>query len=40
MSEKEVHLCPLIGRTVIWENGKCSEDCKEDDCPIAMNKDK
>lgn len=26
----EVHICPLLMRTVIWEDGKCTDDCSED----------
>ena len=29
----EVHICPILMRTVIWEDGKCAEECNED-CPI------
>ena len=39
MSGKEVHLCPILGRTVIWKNGECTETCNEGDCPIAMNEE-
>ena len=35
MNEKEVHICPILMRTVIWEDGKCTEDCDEEDCPIS-----
>ena len=38
MSENEVHICPIMIRTVIWENNKCTEDCNEDDCPILSLK--
>ena len=31
---KEAHICPILMRTVIWENNKCIEDCKEEGCPI------
>ena len=31
---KEVHLCPILMRTVIWKDGQCSEPCSEEDCPI------
>ena len=36
MSEKEVHICPILMRTVIWEDGKCTEECDEDECPIEI----
>ncbi len=40
MSDKEVHICPILMHTVIWEDGKCTEDCDEEDCPIAnLNED-
>ena len=32
---KEVHVCPILMRTVIFEDGKCKEDC-EQDSPIIM----
>lgn len=34
MNEKEVHVCPILMRTVIWEDGKCTEECDEEECPI------
>ena len=34
MNKKEVHICPILMRTVIWEDGKCTEKCDEEDCPI------
>ena len=37
MSEKEVHLCPILGRTVIWKGGVCTEDCRESECAIAKS---
>jgi len=24
-------------RTVIWEDGKCTEECDEEDCALAEN---
>ncbi len=30
----EVHVCPILMRTVIWSGGKCTEDCAETECPI------
>ena len=30
---KEVHICPVLMRTVIFENGRSIEDCNEEDCP-------
>ena len=30
----EVHICPLLMRTVIWVDGKCAEICDEE-CPIV-----
>lgn len=37
MNEKmrEVHICPILVRTVIFEDGCCTEDCEEEDCPFA-----
>ena len=34
MNEKEVYICSILMRTVILIDGKCTEDCDEDDCPI------
>ncbi len=31
---KEVHVCPILMRTVIFENERCTEKCNEQDCPI------
>lgn len=31
----EVHICPLLMRTVRFEDGCCLEQCSEDDCPVA-----
>ena len=38
MKEKtrEVHICPILMRTVIFEDGRCTEDCAEQDCPIIV----
>ena len=33
---KEVHVCPILMRTVIWEDGECKEHCDEEDCPIFI----
>lgn len=33
---REVHVCPILMRTVIWENGKCVEECDKDDCPLML----
>lgn len=30
---REVHLCPILMQTVIWNAGKCTEQCAVD-CPI------
>ena len=32
----EVHICPILMRTVIWEDGVCKENCSEEDCPIPF----
>lgn len=32
----EVHICPILMRTVIWEDGVCKENCSEEDCPILI----
>lgn len=36
---KEVHICPIHMRTVVWEDGICAEDCEEQDCPIKVYKE-
>ena len=33
---KDVHLCPILMRTVIWIDGKCNEQCGVDNCPIQI----
>ena len=30
----EIHICPILMRTVIWEDGECKGHCDEEDCPI------
>ncbi len=30
----EVHICPILMRTVRFIEGQCSELCEETDCPI------
>ena len=30
----EIHVCPILMRTVKFIDGRCSEQCNEDDCPI------
>lgn len=32
----EVHICPILMRTVIWEDGKCTEECDESGCPVGV----
>ena len=32
----EVHICPILMRTVVWEDGICVEDCHEPDCSIRI----
>lgn len=32
----EVHICPILMRTVIWEDGECKEHCDEEDCPLRF----
>ena len=34
MGEREVHICPIKGCTVIFENNMYQEDCEESDCPM------
>lgn len=29
----EIHICPILMRTVKFMDGKCTEQCEED-CPI------
>lgn len=33
---KEVHVCPILMRTVVWIDGKCTENCSEEACPIEV----
>lgn len=33
---KDVHICPILMRTVIWIDGNCTEKCDEEDCPIDI----
>ena len=35
---KEVHICPILMRTVIWKNGYCTEEC-DHDCPFQIAKE-
>lgn len=33
----EVHICPVKMKTVLFDNGKCTEEvCQEKDCPIMV----
>ncbi len=32
--KKEVHLCPILMKTVVWKKGKCAEECKIKECPF------
>lgn len=35
MNERNVHICPIKGRTVLFSSGFCKEDCDNyPDCPI------
>ena len=31
----EVHVCPILMRTVIWSDGQCTENCAETEYPIV-----
>lgn len=31
---EEIHICPILMRTIIWANGKCTEICDEEECPL------
>ena len=33
---KDVHICPILMRTVIWTDGECTEKCDEEACPIQV----
>lgn len=35
----EVHLCPILMRTVIFEDGKCTAPCSEEACPLVDVRD-
>ena len=30
--KQEVHICPILMKTVIWENRKCPEKCEKKEC--------
>lgn len=32
----DVHICPVKMRTVLFDEGKCTEACQEEDCPIMV----
>ena len=32
--QKTVHICPILGRTVLWIDEKCMEECGKEDCPV------
>lgn len=36
MSAVDVHICPILMRTVLWRDGHCTEECKTTDCPIKI----
>lgn len=31
-----VHICPILMRTVKFEDGRCVENCNEADCPVCQ----
>lgn len=33
---RDIHICPFLMRSVVWEDGKCMEQCDKD-CPIKEN---
>lgn len=35
-SRMDVHICPLLARTVIFIHDKCTEHCREYDCPLVQ----
>ena len=42
MEEQDVcsiHICPILGRTVMFEDDECTEICFDKDCPIVKNND-
>ena len=36
---RNVHICPVLSKTVIFEGDECTEICFEIDCPIVRNDD-
>ena len=34
--KREVHICPILMRTVTFKGGLCIEDCSKEDCPFEM----
>ena len=37
--KQEVHICPILMRTVVFKDGYCTENCGEKDCPIKEQKE-
>ena len=38
MDNREVHICSLLMRTVVFKEGRCSENCSEM-CPIKTGEE-
>ena len=36
---KEVYICPILGKTVIFENEHCNKNCNVKNCPIIELKE-
>ncbi len=32
----EIHICPILMRTVKFVDGRCTEFCNEEDCPVMV----
>lgn len=32
----EIHICPILMRTVKFVDGQCVEQCDEMDCPVMI----
>lgn len=40
MGNEEMHVCPILMRTVKYRDEKCTENCGETECPVmGLHKD-
>lgn len=40
-NDKTVHICTILGRSVVFVHNQCQVRCKEKECPVVewINKD-